>query len=225
MNVNQSTNRNELLSLFKTIKHVCNRCEPLYNEYSSLEQMAEEEKGKCAQIWVIRNILAGVSALLLILALTNRHLFIWTVLSALVTVGLSIVVTNMKKKAAGVLHDIRSKQDSLLDKIDDIYSSSGVDEYYPQKYLYSEAVDYCQDVVDNMRAESVKEALNLYEDELYKARMEAMQHSSLKAQREVAESLKTLETESRKTRKAAQFAAVASGVSAYYTQKIKKNLQ
>ena len=46
----------------------------------------------------------------------------------------------------------------------------------PPKYIYLAAIDYFIDVVTNMRADTIKEAVNLYEEHLHRQRMEAAQN-------------------------------------------------
>lgn len=46
----------------------------------------------------------------------------------------------------------------------------------PPKYTYLEAIDFFIDVIVNLRADSIKEAVNLYEEHLHRQRMEAAQN-------------------------------------------------
>lgn len=46
----------------------------------------------------------------------------------------------------------------------------------PPKYTYLEAIDFFIDVIVNLRADSMKEAVNLYEEHLHRQRMEAAQN-------------------------------------------------
>lgn len=46
----------------------------------------------------------------------------------------------------------------------------------PPKYTYLEAIDFFIDAVVNLRADSMKEAVNLYEEHLHRQRMEAAQN-------------------------------------------------
>ena len=75
-----------------------------------------------------------------------------------------------------------------------------------------------------MRADSVKEAINLYEEENYRARIESMQRSIESNQRRTVKALESIEREANKTRKAAQFAAIANGITAYNTHKTRKSI-
>lgn len=46
----------------------------------------------------------------------------------------------------------------------------------PPRYTYLEAIDFFIDVIVNLRADSMKEAVNLYEEHLHRQRMEAAQN-------------------------------------------------
>lgn len=46
----------------------------------------------------------------------------------------------------------------------------------PPKYTYLEAIDFFIDMIVNLRADSMKEAVNLYEEHLHRQRMEAAQN-------------------------------------------------
>ena len=63
-----------------------------------------------------------------------------------------------------------------------------------------------------------------YEEEKYKERIESMHRSIERSQRQAAKKLESIERESKKTRKAAQFAAIANGITAYNTRKARKSV-
>lgn len=58
-------------------------------------------------------------------------------------------------------------------------------DYIPQDYRYdAEAVDFFAKAMVNQRADNIKEAVNLYETELYRRRMEAKQDELIRKQEE-----------------------------------------
>lgn len=216
--------REELLDLFVSADQLNDKCQPLYAKYAALETKKEELLNSATKkyMWIIVGLCLVTIGLFA--KFGARYLLInLLVCAALIFAGIR-VIESMKQKVKAEVREIKQEQKPLLEEIDEIYLSSDLKGKYPQKYLFEEAIEYCYSVVEDMRADSVKEAINLYEDELYKTRLEAMQRSAEKAQREAAESLRNIEAEAGKTRKAAQFAAVASGISAYNTHKIKKRI-
>lgn len=56
--------------------------------------------------------------------------------------------------------------------------------WYPRDYYYMDAVDSFINYLENMRAESIKELVNLYEDTIHKNEMLACQEEMLRLQRE-----------------------------------------
>jgi hypothetical protein len=60
--------------------------------------------------------------------------------------------------------------------------SSQIGTWYPRAYLYEEAVTFCVRAVQNHRANDISTALNLYETELHRARVEDNQAAILAEQ-------------------------------------------
>lgn len=60
--------------------------------------------------------------------------------------------------------------------------SSQIGTWYPRAYLYEEAVTFCAHAVQNHRANDISTALNLYETELHRARVEDNQAAILAEQ-------------------------------------------
>jgi len=54
-----------------------------------------------------------------------------------------------------------------------------LNETLPQQYWYSHAIEHIYTYLKNYRASSMKEAINLYEEEMYRIRMEDMQNRIL----------------------------------------------
>lgn len=82
-------------------------------------------------------------------------------------------------------------------------------EFIPDKYQSVHAANFIYEAVDNQRADTLKEALNLYEEDSHRTRMETMQkeqietaRESLKKQREVLDTQRELLDEAKKTTEA-----------------------
>lgn len=60
--------------------------------------------------------------------------------------------------------------------------SARIGTWYPQAYLHEEALAFCTQVIRNHRANSIENALNLYETELYRQRTENNQAALLAEQ-------------------------------------------
>lgn len=53
--------------------------------------------------------------------------------------------------------------------------SESIGNWYPQNYLYDEAVSYCAQAINNHRANTITDAIEVYEKELHRQRMENLQ--------------------------------------------------
>ena len=226
----QQENRKQLLSLFDEIRRVGGLCDPLYQKYVELERAKQHARGKTAS-WAIAGIVLGACSVLFWLwplvigNIDTVGMVLFWLLVETASVGLILFSWKKYQKiklarigATAEIEQLNCQQHELLSKIDKLYGESLISGLYPQKYLFPDAIEYCYTLIDDMRADSIKEAINLYEDIMYKERLE-------KSQREVTQTLKNIDRETTKARKAAQFAAVASGLSAYYTRKTHKNFK
>lgn len=76
------------------------------------------------------------------------------------------------------LNDLNAQRAALLVEKRDLIGNKAAAtlRLLPPKYIYLEAIDYFVDVIINMRADSIKEAVNLYEEHLHRERMETTQH-------------------------------------------------
>ena len=85
------------------------------------------------------------------------------------------------------LDDINKQKSELIAKRKDLVRNKAVAtlSLLPPKYIYLEAIDYFIDVVTNMRADTIKEAVNLYEEHLHRQRMEAAQNKLMEQQDKV----------------------------------------
>lgn len=111
-----------------------------------------------------------------------------------------------------------------------------VQSYIPKNYVDTEAIDFFINAVTNKRADTLKEAINLYEDYLYQLRMEELQQNQMLMQQATLEAaqeqlaatmeqnakLANIEKKSIQTARAAKATAFISAYSAYNTRKIAK---
>ena len=118
-----------------------------------------------------------------------------------------------------ILENVYSQRDELnsCGKLDWAFDVVGKDMFY------SACIQDLYNIIKNRRADSLKEAMNKYDDVQHKARMEEMQASIKKASEVTAlESIKqTVYTE--EIAKSAHQAAVAAKKTAYNTKQIDKN--
>ncbi len=82
---------------------------------------------------------------------------------------------------------IKANEQLILQKIHatQVEYTEQIAPWYPEKYCYIEAIEFFVNMVENYRADTLKEAINLYEDTMHKNRMELAQKESLKKQEEL----------------------------------------
>ena len=75
------------------------------------------------------------------------------------------------------LHDLEARRTALVKEKEALVKdqAAAVLSLMPPKYIYLEAIDFFIEMVVNMRADSMKEAVNLYEEHLHRMRLEASQ--------------------------------------------------
>lgn len=91
-----------------------------------------------------------------------------------------------KKEQSGISELIRQKNAEYIDTESEIFFISK--EYnidlIPPQYCNREAMEYISEVLYNQRAMNIPQAINLYEDKLYKMRMEMLHREQIALQKE-----------------------------------------
>ncbi|MCU6720234.1 zinc-ribbon domain-containing protein [Porcipelethomonas ammoniilytica] len=96
----------------------------------------------------------------------------------------NVEIIQANQKIAEYNQSIRQQADELNRRLHEIqlrYQNT-VMTWYPQNYCYIEATEFFLDSVVNYRADTLKEAINLYEEYLHRERVERNQESMLKKQ-------------------------------------------
>ena len=97
------------------------------------------------------------------------------------------------------------------------YFSHPASNFFPLDYFDEYAIDALTTYVANFRADSLKDALNLFETEAHQRRLEDQQQEMIFTQKEIL-------SQAQYTAKAATASAVFSGISAYNSVKIKNDI-
>lgn len=88
-------------------------------------------------------------------------------------------------------------------------------DFIPKKYRTSNAVSYIYNLLESQRADSFKEALNVYEDDLHKMRLENMHQQILEASRNAEIAARNAESAAANAESNSQNAAFYAAVSTY----------
>ena len=174
----QRENRNELLSLFGEIRRVGTLCDPLYQKYGEIEA-AKRNASAESPFFAVLGILLGVFLVFLgtfsvcdegIIGHATYSGDYFNTLCLYIPAGILILIACIKWykkiKAAQIgaseeINRLNQRQNEILDEIDRVYGESAIAGLYPQKYLFPDAIEYCYTLVNDMRADSIKEAINL----------------------------------------------------------------
>lgn len=96
---------------------------------------------------------------------------------------------NRKWAASGVqkLNEQQAKRAHLQKEKDALVENEAAQVLglIPPKYIYPEAIGYLIEVVENLRADTMKEAVNLYEEHLHRTRLEAAQKQIVEQQGQI----------------------------------------
>lgn len=226
----------KLLDIMEDVQKVLQQCRPRYVEYARIQEQAAKHRKK--KLWLILALaVVAFWCMMTVLGINeygqdgdlfysnyvysgycfDEMVIFWLIsIPAIVAAVYFIIRAIRKLPSEAEMYERKGRE--VLNKLDEIYQNSVIAGRYPQMYLHDDAVAYCIELANNMRADTVKEAINLYEDNLYKVRMEDLQRKNLKV-------MEQMRKDTNQARKAAQFAAVFSGITAHNTAKIKKYMR
>ncbi|NMA67033.1 MAG: hypothetical protein GX957_12500 [Clostridiaceae bacterium] len=189
----------ELLDILKKAKDTIATAEKLQVELEGIEKSLEEIKKKTKDIenksGFITYLGTIISAVLGISMFKFIGLIVGTVAGWFVFAIIDSMVNGSKnaEKAQNYYNEnyppMENKKNETLNKAKRFFYSpefTEAREVIPNDYFDSISAEYLVKVVENKRADSIKEALNLYEEYLYRSRMEEMQRQQVEASQEAA---------------------------------------
>ena len=169
--------------------------------------------------WLVSIIVSGIFAPVLeeiglVSDLSTASLTFFFVAAFLIYAGGLTLAILMRKRSVNKMnankeaiqkdiYAMRSRQDELY------MSISNVLEKVPQDYRYYIAINYIVDCLQKGRADSMKEAINLYEEQLHRWKLENAAMEAVILQQQQAASLRSIQASSR-------VAAVASTANAVH---------
>ena len=104
------------------------------------------------------------------------------ILAIIIDIAKNIKKKNFKKNRLAGLYDERKSNEQKLQHL--VNTNRNVLNTVPKEYLYPMALEYFINVLKIGRADTMKEAMNLYEDQVHKWKMESFAQASLVAQQE-----------------------------------------
>ncbi len=181
-------------SLVDLLKNVA----PLYSEKASMDSQIKEKEDSIKlyqskansiklpfynveylNIYLIATVVCGG---LTLIGFTNAYMFL---LCGALTVGAVYMYLNTKKKQAVMQEIVKNQSDisdlkKASDDVDRKLSEYAIDAI-PQQYRCSDAIDYFCEVLGNQRANTMQQAINLYEEDKRNKKNIEIQEAQLKS--------------------------------------------
>lgn len=188
--------RKSLLEQMEHVREVAALCTPHYEAYNKWQVAVENaatrvyENRSWKTIFYIGLPIAIILGLPM-LAFAGSPGYIAAALPVFLMIGGWIVACRMvysstrkrnehqKALDRQTTNNAQEQQRRIINCIDQIYEESGLSDFYPQEYLFENAVDRIISLIRTRRADTVKEGINLYEEEQHRIRMEQAQDQRL----------------------------------------------
>lgn len=123
-----------------------------------------------------------------------------------------------KKRVA----EIEAEEDDIYDTINRIYNNDPVLRGFPRKYFSDYVIGQLKDILQSRRADSLKECINIYEQDKHFRRLEKSQEEIISFQQTILDAAFSTVVEVRTAKKAEITAAVFNKKSARKSRKNKK---
>lgn len=178
---------NDAVSIFRQLSNIQQRLSQVRSQYRNVRP------NKSMKTWIIIIAVLGVGECILNLTKVNIWGLIFAVLKTVVAYFVVKVIYNtMNKKIDRENEQINTNNGALqvqeqevindLQQVQIAYREK-VSSWYPEKYCFVEAAEFFCDAIKNYRADSIKEAINLYENTLHQRRVEDNQKQAIKQQK------------------------------------------
>lgn len=249
----QGLNREQTLEVLRQVKSIAEEQEEYESGISSLLSLIRVQTKKADDIREEISTAAALSvfALAIVAALIGLGvggIILAAVFGIIMFFIASKIIETIDEKRHAVENNQKADQymaehvlplQAQLEEIEDkrdILSQSGKLQWavdvVSEDLFYSECIADLYDLIKSRRADNLKEAMNKYDDELYKRRMEEMQ-SAIKNASEVAAAesvkqtarMKSIDKNTRQTATAAKITAATSYGTYRNTKKIRKKLK
>lgn len=235
-------NREETMQTLYEVGKIVETFEILSSEESVVRQNIKTEKDKTEEL---RNAVSTSAKAIKWIAIMCS-LFTWTFLSIFgiivtiivwVVINKTVIKNDLKKHEAennanadkyskDVVEPLEARLQEIVAELKELHASGKIEwakDIVGEGMFYSQCIGDLYDLIKNRRADNLKEALNLYEDIQYKARMEASQAAIQNASEiQAAESVKQT-AYAKEIAKSSHQAATAAKATAYHTRQVSKN--
>lgn len=187
-----ASTRDEMLKQIDVVREPLRQiymCSSQINELQEKKEKIEKARIKKEREWIFVwpvVIFVGITYFpFMIATYLQRKTLVSAVIYALVISGVAFIMFYFDKKSK--IKKYRTQESELLNQLIDLknrratvaHSIAGSIQVIPPDYQYSLATEYIYSCILNQRAATIGEAVNLYEDQLHKWKMEQMQSKLL----------------------------------------------
>lgn len=178
---------NDAVSIIRQLSNIQNRLNQVRGQYKNLKP--NKKIGKLLKGLFVLCVLSCVMMLL--------QMNIWGLITGIIQVAVGCIVVKFIYKKINEKIDadnqqivaeneqIKAQEQAVLNDLQKVQIAyrERVSYWYPDNYCTVDAVEFFQNAVKNYRADSLKEAINLYETVLHQRRVENTQKQALQEQR------------------------------------------
>lgn len=238
-NYTNPQNRDETLTVLYEVGRVAETLECLSSEIPTLKQSINSEKQKAEEL---RHAVSGKAKAIKWMAILCS-LMTWDNVPVVFTIVIWIVMNETVIKKDLQEHEAENNDNAdryivehvnplieqlqkLESELEELNNSGKIEwakDMVGENLFYSACIGDLYDLVKGRRADNLKEALNLYEDVQYKARMEEMQVAIQNASEVSAAEAVKQTAYSREIAKSSHQAATAAKENAYHAKQISRN--
>lgn len=235
-------NREQTMQTLYEVGRIAETYEELTSEQSAVRQNIKIEKDKAEELRKV--VSAGAKAIKWIAILCS--FITWTFLSVfglVVTIVVWIAMNktvikkdlikhadennaNADRHLKEVVMPLETRLQEINAELEELHVSGKIEwakDIVGDNMFYSQCIGDLYDLIKDRRADSLKEALNLYDDNQYKARMEASQ-AAIQNATEVAATESVKQTAyAKETAKNTHQTATAAKATAHHTRQIQRN--
>lgn len=154
----------------------------LKKEIKTYQKQEKEEASKSSEGNLVPYFVAGAMFLgmgLIAIGYTSWHILLWALIISIVFL---IALLPRRTDNSQVFLSKLDRYDSVCQELDEIESKYNFD-IVPQDYRYEEAMIFIYKALRNQRAYSIQDAINLYEEYLYREEMKTLQREQIELEK------------------------------------------
>lgn len=178
---------NDAVSIIRQLSNIQNRLNQVRGQYKNLKP--NKKIGKLLKGFLVLCVLSCAMMLL--------QMNIWGLITGIIQVAVGCIVVKFIYKKINEKIDadnqqivaeneqVKAQEQAVLNDLQKVQIAyrERVSYWYPDNYCSVDAVEFFHNAVKNYRADSLKEAINLYETALHQRRVENTQKQALQEQR------------------------------------------